>query len=217
MNWEEVISAISAIIVAVAAVMAAYSAKKGLDTWRLQMRGKSEYKLSRDLLASLYKYRDAFFNIRQPSLHLPVSDRDIEKDMTKATDEQERKTFNAVLKEYQRKWDIVTEQQQHIYGNLVVAEALWGDELYIRFAKLFEQADTLHDAIRWMLRIINPDVPDEQAVDVDNPDASHRKYAAMRSIAFSEKGTDVFGDQIMQNINPIEQYLKRKLEMTLKG
>ena len=217
MNWEEIISAISAIIVAIAAVVAAGLAKKGLDTWRQQMKGKDEYKLSRNLLASLYKYRDAVFDVRRPSLYIPVSDKDIKKDMTKATDEQKSKTFNAVRQEYQRKWDIVIKQQHHIYGYLVVAKALWGDELYVLFRKLFGQADILRDATRWMLRLINPDIPKEQAVNINNPEASHREYATMRSIVFLEKGNDVFGEQIMQDINPIEQYLKQKLEMTLKS
>ena len=219
MDWVGLISAssistIGEIIVAGAAVFVALSAKKGLDTWWRQMRGEDEYKLARDLLSSLYKYRDAVYDIRRPWTFIQVSGKHPDKNMEK-TDEEKR-IFNEILQKCERKWDTIVELRMHIYRDLVVSEALWGRELYVKFNELFKQAYMLRDAIHFYLKILNPDIPDDQAVDRKNPAAFGEKASAMRAIAFSEGDEDAFGDEIMREIKSIEQYLRQKgnLEVT---
>lgn len=210
MNWEEAISVISAITVALAAVVAAHAAKRGLDTWRLQMRGKNEYKIARDLLVSLYKYRDAICEVRQPWSNYPELRKDPNKVMGVNDIGKRKEFFVRFHKEYQRKWGNVIKRKQHIYKDMVIAEALWGDELYSLFNQLFEREHTLLRAIKWNIKLIDPDTPVGQ-----RPNATQEKIKDMVDIAISVKSGDTFGKKIMEDIKSIEQYLKKKLETTL--
>ncbi len=53
MNCVEIISVLKDILLSACAVTGAFVAVKGLNTWRRQLRGQSEYDLSRRILVSL--------------------------------------------------------------------------------------------------------------------------------------------------------------------
>ena len=212
MDW---VTPISAVLVAISALFTAYFAKRGLTVWQQQLKGTDDYKLARDLLASLCKCRDAIYDIRQPSMLLEVPHKFKNIEM-KENDAEEKQMFNAVLQEYQRKWDILFEQKKKIYDDLVVAKALWGDEIYTLYNELFKRAHIVNDSARWLLRIINPNIPDEHVPERNNPHVILQKYMEKCAIAFSEGDEDPFWREVMRTVEPIERYLKEKLEAALK-
>jgi len=55
------------IIVAGSAVFAAYTAFKGLNVWKQELKGRSEYQIAKDTLRAVYKVRDAFIHVRHPA------------------------------------------------------------------------------------------------------------------------------------------------------
>ncbi len=59
MSCTEVISVVKDIVLSGAAITGAVVAVKGLGTWQRQLKGQSEYELSRRILVTVFKYRDA--------------------------------------------------------------------------------------------------------------------------------------------------------------
>lgn len=56
------------IIVAGSAVFAAYIAFKGLNVWKQELKGGSEYQIAKDTLRAVYKVWDAFVYVRHPAV-----------------------------------------------------------------------------------------------------------------------------------------------------
>ena len=54
------------IVIAISAATTAFFAYKGVDTWRKELKGKSEYQLAKDVLRAVYKVREAFKAVRNP-------------------------------------------------------------------------------------------------------------------------------------------------------
>ena len=212
MDW---VTPISAVLVAISALFTAYFARRGLTVWQQQLKGTDDYKLARDLLASLYKCRDAIYDIRQPSMLLEVPRKSKNMEM-KENDAEEKQIFNAVLQEYQRKWDVLFEQKKQTYDDLVVAKALWGDKVYTLYNELFKRAHMVNDSARWLFRIINPNIPDEHVLERNDPQGILLEYRDKCAIAFSESDEDPFWEEVMRTVESIERYLKEKLEAALK-
>jgi hypothetical protein len=64
----ELVTLIKDLILCGAAIAGAVIAIKGLNTWKRQLKGQSEYELSRRLLVTLFKYRDAINGVRHPAM-----------------------------------------------------------------------------------------------------------------------------------------------------
>lgn len=60
----EWIGVIKDILIGLSAVAAAIFAYLGLNAWRKELKGKSEYQLAKDILKSVYKVREAFKHVR---------------------------------------------------------------------------------------------------------------------------------------------------------
>ena len=61
-------SAIANGIMAGAAVVGAYTAVKGVNTWRRQLTWQSDNELSRRILILLFRHRDAIASVRHPAV-----------------------------------------------------------------------------------------------------------------------------------------------------
>ena len=64
----ETLKIITDVVTAGAVLTAAIVAVRGLSSWQHQLRGKSEYELSRRILVSVFKYRDALKGVRHPAM-----------------------------------------------------------------------------------------------------------------------------------------------------
>jgi len=66
-------------------ITGAVVAVKGLGTWQRQLKGQSEYDLSRRLLVALFKFRDAINGVRNPMMlghEIPIPSEDEAKKMS---------------------------------------------------------------------------------------------------------------------------------------
>ena len=68
MAITEIVTLLKDILLGGAAITGAFIANKGLTTWKRQHKGNSEYELSRRILVTLYKYRDAIDGVRHPAI-----------------------------------------------------------------------------------------------------------------------------------------------------
>lgn len=205
MTCMEVFTVIKDLIVAGAAITAAIVAVKGLDTWRRQLKGHSEYELSRRILVTLFKYRDAVNGVRHPAMW--------NSEMPKPSDEEKESMdagqirFYGTSKAYQARWEKVQDERTSLYADLLEAEAIWGDKLNNHFKEVFGLEHELLTQIRLYLEQINPEVPEH------SKEAIRKVDKKKRDIMYDKSGEepDEFKSDLITAIKKIEVYLKPKL------
>lgn len=201
----EVFTIIKDLIVAGAAITAAIVAVKGLDTWRRQLKGHSEYELSRRILVALFKYRDAVNGVRHPAIWNYEMPKPSEEEIKSMDSDQIR--YYGTSKAYQARWEKVQEQRTSLYADLLEAEAFWGNELNTHFNEIFSLQHELFTKIRHHLELINPEVPEHAK------DAIRRIDEKKRDIMYDDlaEKPDKFKSDLIAAIKKVEVYLKPKL------
>ncbi|MGV0981011.1 MAG: hypothetical protein ACOYB0_01480 [Polynucleobacter sp.] len=205
MTSNEIISLAKDLILSGAAITGAVVAIKGLGTWRRQLQGQSEYDLSRRILVSLFKYRDALNTVRNPFMwnsEMPSPSEDEAKLMTR-----EKIQYYGTSKAYEARWNNVQKERANLYADLLEAEALWGKELNDLFKVVFLLQHELFICINRYLEVINPDTDDM------SKKSTHSIKNKSRDIMYSDLSDegDDFQKDLMASIKNIEKYLKPKL------
>jgi len=201
----EIIAIIKDLVLAGAAITGAIVAVKGLGTWQRQLKGQSEYELSRRILVSLFKYRDAINGVRHPAMwgyEMPSPPE--EKSSTMSRDQIQ---FYGTSEAYQARWNKVQEQRTSLYADLLEAEAIWGADLNNHFKALFDIQHELFTRIRHYLELINPDTHEA------SKEAVNKIYEKRRDIMYDDlsEEPDEFKQDLLKAITVIETYLKPKL------
>jgi hypothetical protein len=201
----EVITIIKDIILAGAAITGATVAVKGLGTWQRQLKGQSEYELSRRILVSLFKYRDAVNGVRHPAMWAYEMPNPPEEEAKTMNDSQIR-SYGA-SKAYQARWDKVQTERTALYADILEAEAIWGPELNSLFKKVFNLQHELFTKIRHYLELINQDTHEA------SKEAIRKIDEKSRDIMYDMSGDepDVYKQDLLNSIESIELYLKPKL------
>lgn len=202
----ELVALAKDLILSGVAITGAVVAIKGLSTWQRQLKGKSEYDLSRRLLVSLFKYRDAINGVRHPAMwayEMPSPPDDKAKDMS-----NEEISFYGTSKAYEARWDNVQTERTNLYADLLESEALWGTELKDYFTTLFKLEHELFTYIRNYLTVINPKTRDTKR------NAIEKHLQKKRDIMYDDLNEDEdeeFKSEFKAGVYKIEQYLKPKL------
>ncbi|OCH03062.1 hypothetical protein, partial [Aliivibrio fischeri] len=205
LNGVEIVTVIKDFILAGAAITGAVVAVKGLGTWRRQLKGQSEYELSRRILVGLFKYRDAINSVRNPAMfsyELSVPSEEEVKTMN-----QEDIHYYGVSKAYQNRWSKVQEQRTSLYADQLEVEAIWGGELNELFKILFALEHELFTLVRHYLIQMDPKANEARK------DAIIRRDQKRRDIMYDESDDepDEFKQELLDAISNIEDYLKPKL------
>lgn len=201
----EIWTVVKDLVILGAAITGAVVAVKGLSTWQQQLKGQSEYDLSRRILVTLFKYRDAINGVRHPAMwghEMPSPPEEEAKTMS-----YEKVRHYGTSKGYQARWDKVQEQRTALYADLLEAEAIWGSELQTLFKVVFDLEHELFTRIRHYLELINPDTHQ------GTKDAITKIDAEARDIMYDISGDepDEYKQDMLNAIEPIEAYLKPKL------
>jgi len=200
-----IVALLKDIALIVAAITGAVVAVKGLGTWKRQLRGQSEYELSRRILVSLFKYRDALNGVRYPMMWANEMPTPPENEAKEMNPDQIR--FYGKSKGYQARWDKVQAERSSLYADMLEAEAIWGNELNKLFKDLFNLEHELFTSIRQYLKIINPDTPESSKEAIRKID--DRKRDIMYDDLSDEP--DEYKKDLILFIEKIEKYLKPKL------
>jgi hypothetical protein len=199
------LSVIKDLVLVGAAITGSIVAIKGLGTWQRQLKGQSEYELSRRILVTLFKYRDAINSLRRPAMwghEMPAPAQNEAQGMS-----HEKIRHYGVSKGYEARWNKVQEQKTSLCADLLETEAIWGTELKNLFTVIFILENELYTSIRHHLELINPDAHDGTKDAIMKIDANRREI--MYDI-FGDK-PDEYKQDILNAIEPIESYLKPKL------
>ncbi|MCW9058473.1 MAG: hypothetical protein OQL11_06355 [Gammaproteobacteria bacterium] len=205
LTCAEIIALSKDLIISAAAVVGAIVAVKGLSTWQRQLKGKSEYDLSRRLLVSLFKYRDTIDGVRHPIMwayEMPLPSKEEADKMSK-----DLIRFYGTSKAYQERWDKVQKERTSIYADLLESEALWGNDLKNLFKVLFDLQHELLINVRHYLELIDPDVSQAKK------EAVERIQQKKRDIMYDDLSDeeDEYKKEFKKGIDDIEKYLKPKL------
>lgn len=205
MTCIEIFTIIKDAAVTGAAITGAFVAVKGLGTWRRQLKGSSEYELSRRILVTLFKYRDAINGVRHPAMwgfETPAPPEDEARSMS-----YEQIRFYGISRAYQVRWDKVKCERTTLYADLLEAEAIWGEDLNSLFKVVFDLQHELFNKIRHHLELINPDVHELSKEAIRKVDAKGRDimYDLLGEVP------DEFKTDVIDAIKKIESYLKPKL------
>lgn len=188
-----------------AAITGAVVAVRGLGTWQQQLTGQSEYDLSRRILVSLFKYRDAINAARHPAMWANEMPSPPTEEASKMKDAEIR--HYGLSNGYQRRWDKVQEQRSSLYADLLEAEAIWGNELPDMFKNVYRLENELLGKIQNYLRMENPRTSSrtKEALEKINQKSREVMYD------ISGESPDEFKQDLLSAIGPIEVYLKPKL------
>lgn len=194
MNITAIITAISPVVVAIAAAATAIFAWKALSTWKDQFKTKNNHELAQKLLMSIYKYRDAIANIRTPTLYMV----DIH------ANEQEK--YSATCDHFQKKYDMVSECLAEIDSARVEAEAIWDSNILSHIGAIYSFAGNLKRLIYHHLEAQNPNYSTDQQSD-------HRKIVMDDKYGLFDRPDkdDPFKKDLEEAITNIEKYLKEKM------
>lgn len=117
---------IASYITALAAAWGLVVAIIGLNAWKKQLKGKTDYELARRYLKALYKMRNAFSHVRNPWVPIGESMAALkEKGYTEA-DHSDNRKVNAAI--YSRRWEKMMEASSDLDIESLEAEVSWGNE-----------------------------------------------------------------------------------------
>lgn len=205
MTCTETIALLKDIVLSGAAITGAVVAVKGLGTWQRQLKGQSEYELSRRILVTVFKYRDAINGVRHPAMwayEMPSPPEHESKTMS-----QEQIRFYGISKAYQTRWAKVQNERTFLYADMLEAEAIWGNELNNLFKKVFDLEHELFTRIRHYIELINPDT------SMASKEAIGKIDEKKRDIMYDNltEEPDEYKQELISAIKDIEKYLKPKL------
>ena len=188
------------IILAIAGVIGACVAILGLNTWKRQLYGQSEYDLARRILKSLYLFREAMNNARANLMEYSAIP-DLPKDQLEQLSKEE-KEYWAIRQEFTKRWEPIGKARAELDTNILESEVFWGNEIKEKIAKLSLLYAKWFVAVREHLERTNPRDPDETY------SVAERK--ANNAIIYGGSGrtNDAFLDEMLTAIEDIEIVLK---------
>src|SRR5258706_16347364 len=120
------LSALKEVVVTAAAVTGATVALLGLNAWKRQMSGKTEYDVALRFLRTVYKLRDAVGLVRSPFMGAGEMAHAIKE--ADASPSTEGSPLAATAAAYELRWKSIMEAMSDIQLVAHEAEVLWGRE-----------------------------------------------------------------------------------------
>ena len=121
------------VILGLSACSAAVFAYLGLDAWRKELKGKSEYELAKSVLKSVYKVREAFKHVRNPA----IFQYEYPPDMIDSWGHLETEhDYDGTAHVYETRWKKMDEAFRELEENHLAAQVEWGSEFQNIIKKL---------------------------------------------------------------------------------
>jgi hypothetical protein len=203
LTTPELIAATRDIIIALAAVVTATVAVKGLNTWSRQLRGTADFQVARGLAKATYKVREKLQLCRSPYLsdqEFPPKYHGAE---SKRPPERDAKGYAFV---YSNRWSSVWEAIQEFDVGALEAEALWGKSIR-------EATDSLRKVVREVNVAIDAFIENAASGGEDfSRDAEFGKK--MRSIisALPTNSENILNQKLAAAVQAIDDQLRQHLE-----
>lgn len=144
----QILQAIKEIIVTLAAAGTVIMAYIGVNTWKGQLKGKTEYELAIRLLRVVLKTRDAISKVRNPFIHISEMYKALE-DEEYSKDEIEEKIGKSKADQhvYNARMKYVHSALSELEIEKLEAETMWGKEVKAVLNPLYACAKELNIAL----------------------------------------------------------------------
>lgn len=194
------------VVATIAPVATFIVALLGLKTWKRQLKGQSEYELSKRMIVNILKYRDAIHSVRSPSIwpekeHLPSAD-----ERAAMSDEEIR--YYWIEKAYQSRWNNLLEKKVLVDVASIEMEALCGDKVKNLINPIYSLERELWVALKCHLETLNPNVnnPRKQSLQAE--------MTKRRDIVYrvDENNPDEYERELVNSIDELILYIKPMLE-----
>ena len=176
---NEWISAIKDLLLGGAAVSTAIVAVVGLNKWRKELEGKTDFDAARGLIKATYRLRDQLRICRSPFYSAHEFPADYKGGFGTRTNEEETRAWSHT---YKNRWDPVLSAIQDFDSQTLEAEALWG-------AGIRSRTDALRQCVR-ELNVAIDAVINDKAVGGENFKADRDFGKAMRSTVAAAESDD---------------------------
>jgi hypothetical protein len=162
----------------------------GVDTWKKQLKGSTEYELARRYLKAVYKIREAIKYVRNPFISIDEMSIALEENGVKNPDYSNNQQTNRAV--YSMRWKKVMEARTDFDVELLESEVIWGKEAVNVASDFNAKINKLYVSLKMFLeeRNMRPD----------------------REIIYDIGDKDVFNPEVSRAIEKIENFLKPHLK-----
>jgi hypothetical protein len=201
----EVLSVLEPVAVSAAAALTAFFAWRGVDTWRRQLKGQTEYEAARVALRSAYRVRDALSMVRSPFMSSgeqasAVSEVDAEsRELDPSSSEARARSLAAA---YQVRWRVVASALSDLDVARVEAEALWGSSAAACFKDLRACAQELNAMLTMYLR--------HEAEPYRTAPPGDFDEQVFRTVFGGGEG-DAYAEKVLHSLEAVETFFRPKL------
>ena len=195
----ELTGTIKDILVGLSAVGATIFAYLGINAWRKELKGKSEYQLAKDILKSVYRVREAFKHVR----HIAIFQYEYPEDMQGPHGHlKPEHDYEGTAHVYETRWKLMDEAFKELEEYHLLAQVEWGPEFKDKIKKLSACRAELLVTIQQMLR--RKKNPSEKMNSVE-------EKAEERSVLYhigEDSKHDKFTPEINEAIQEFENWLR---------
>ena len=209
-EWQVYISIGKDIVTAGAALTAAVIAVLGLQAWKRQLRGKTDYELARRFLRAVYSVRDSIRALRNPvqnTEEIVAAFKDSTNTPQNAVNADD--SFKIEVGVYQLRWKRVNEAMSDLQVEMLEAEVSWGEAAAAKVEPFRQCVAKLHTATRRHLRY---QLPPYSSRPLD-PDAREALDRIIYEISNDESEDGTFTNEIKRSVETIEGFLKPRLKL----
>jgi hypothetical protein len=197
---------ITNIISAIAAVMVAFIAWKGLNTWKEQLRGNAEYENGRKLLSAVYKIRNTVDQVRNPFASAGEIGSALKAagyDVKFRDDDYHWKSQQAL---YLLRWNKVLEAITELDLAALEAEVFWGKDIT-------EKLDILRRLLHKLIITINAYIK-----ELEHPrrrDITEEEIMETNGIlyALEKSANEGYSADFSEAIKQIEDFIRERLRL----
>lgn len=154
-DWPAFFGALKDLALAAAAVVTAWVAVQGLQKWREELRGKTDFEVARALARATYKVRDELAACRTPLIRSSEFPDDY-KWPPPGHPQNHAAEANAYAHVYNNRWKPVVAALREFDAQRLEAEALWGPEIR-------KDAEALHKCATTVFVSIESIIDNERA------------------------------------------------------
>lgn len=181
-----------------------YLATKGLNAWREQLVGESEFKLAKRLQLNLLKYQRALLSARFPVIYKHEYPDQVELGNVDGMTYQELQYIKSVHV-YESRWGQVSTTRVEFDADLLEAETFWPG--LINTKSLYELEFDLQKSIECFLDILNPKMPD------GSKEFANKFLQEKGELHFGEVGkSDDYEKNVREAVDDIFKSLQHKIE-----
>jgi hypothetical protein len=191
-------------IIMVVSIVGACTAKSALNTWQRQLRGSTEYELSRRILKSIYRVRDSIRMVRNPlMMQAEIEAASHQLTEIRSSERAVREDTEAITMAYNLRWGKLIDTMRELEIECLESEVFWGRRVSDLVRPLHNAINDLHRALRMHLR-------DRNGQAVYSPDEVAEIERTVFGFAVEEE-SDVFANRVQAAITTVENFLRPNL------